>query len=149
LRVVLVHPHEHVVREPLVEVLDARLDAFERRQVAVGPGLEIDVVEAPILVAAPVLDVEQVPVVVRPVEEADPAIAVVRDDARVSAVQIADPDVEDAVVRGNPRETAAVGRDPRAEALGIAEEDGARDERDDRATLREGARSPAAWGRIP
>jgi hypothetical protein len=136
LRVVLVQPDQDVVREPLVEVLDARLDVLVRRQVAVGAGLEIDVVQPPVLVAAAVLDVEQVAVVVRPVEKADPAVAIVGDDAGVLSTAVTDPDVEDALVRGDPRETTSVRRDPRAEPLGIAEEDGARDERGDRVTLR-------------
>jgi hypothetical protein len=44
LRIVLVQPDEDVSREPLVEVIDARLDALERGQVTIRSRLEVDVV---------------------------------------------------------------------------------------------------------
>jgi hypothetical protein len=140
------------VRKALVDVLHTRLDALERRQVAIRSGLEVDVVQPPVLVATPVLEVEEVAVVVRPVEEPDPAVPIVGDDACVLSVEIADPGVQDTVLGSDPGEASAVRRDSGAEPFGIAEEDRARDERNDRITLREpgsGEPGPAAVPRNP
>ncbi len=62
------------------------LHALERGQVAVLHGLDVDVVQPPVLVAAGVLDVQQVPAVVGPAELADAAVGVVGDDPRCGQV---------------------------------------------------------------
>ena len=133
LRVVPVEAHQDAVREVLADFDHLGLDPFEGRQV---PGLTVavdvvDGVDAPVLVALLVLDVEEVTVVVGPEEAPDAALAVMGDGpSRLDVVQGGQEDIEDPVVGRNPSHQGAVGRDPGAEALRIAEQDPARDERD-------------------
>jgi hypothetical protein len=72
LRVVPVDPDQHLVAVALAGGDDPRLDAVERRQVAPRHRLHVDVVQPPVLVAAGVLQVQQVPAVPRPGEHPTP-----------------------------------------------------------------------------
>ena len=83
LRVVAVEPDEHRLRVVLVDVDEAGLDSFEGREVANRPRGKVDVVQVPVLVAAHVLQVEDAAIVRGPEEDADAAVAVVRDHAVV------------------------------------------------------------------
>ena len=70
----LVQPDQHLVGVVLVVADDPRPDALERRQVAGLVGLEVDGVQVAVLVAAGVLEVEQVLVVVAQKVLADAAV---------------------------------------------------------------------------
>ena len=130
LRVLPVQADEDPVGEVLVDVLDACLDALERRQVSLLTRLELDVVQPPVLVAAPILEVQDAPVVGAPEELADPPVVVVRHDPIVVGAHRAQPHVQDAFVRREPGQPAAVGRDAGREPLGVSEQDFARNEWD-------------------
>ena len=82
LRVVTVDPDQHLVPVALAGGDDPRLDAVERRQVAPGHRLHVDVVQPPVLVTAGVLQVQQVPAVPRPGEHPDAPVGVVGDHLR-------------------------------------------------------------------
>ena len=131
LLVVGVQADEDRVGEALVALLHPGLDALERGDVAGGAAVEVDGEQVPVLVAADVLDVEQVTVVVGPEEGADAPVAVLGDrlgllERRAHGV---DPHVQHAGVGRDPRQPGAVGRDAGADPLGVAEQDLARDER--------------------
>ena len=132
LRVVDVEPDEDLVGKVLVGLLHPGLDPGERGEVADLVGLQVDVVEAPVLVAADVLGVEQVAVVVGPEERADPAVPVDGDGPGLVRTDGAQPHVEDALVGGEPGQAGAVGRDARAGPFGVAEEHFTGDEGDGR-----------------
>ncbi len=106
-----------------VDVDHLDLDPFERREVpGLAPG-EVDGVEPPVLVAAPVLEVEQVAPVMGPEEVPDAPIAIVGDDGSLlRAINRGDPHVQHAIIRSDPAEAAAIGGDPRADPLGVAEQ---------------------------
>jgi hypothetical protein len=104
------------------------LDVLERGEVARAAVPQVDAIEVPVLVAAAVLHVEQVPVVVGPPEGPDAALPVLGHRPEVVATGRADPHVEDAVDRGQVREPGSVRRDRRADARRIAEQDASRDQ---------------------
>ena len=105
-------------------------DLLEGREVALGAGREVDRVDVPVLVAALVLQVEDVRVVEGPEVDADAAAGVLGD--RLGGRQVADrrdPDVQHAVDRRQPGEAGAVGADGDRGALGVAEQQLAREQR--------------------
>ena len=134
LRVVAVEPDQDLVRERALHPDDLGLHAVERGQVTPGHSRQVDVVQAPVLVAAGVLQVQQMAAVVRPEKLPDAPVGVVGDDAggsQVDAVRHADrgqPYVQDALVRRDPGQLGAVGGDARADPLGVAEQDRKRNE---------------------
>ena len=85
-------------------------------------GRDVGLVEPPVLVAADVLRVEDVLVVVLPMEVADAALGVVGDGAVVALAERANPDIQHAVHGRQVAELLAVGRDLRVGALGVSEE---------------------------
>ena len=114
LRVVPVDPDQHLVAVALAGGDDPRLDAVERRQVAPRHRLHVDVVQPPVLVAAGVLQVQQVPAVPRPGEDPDTPVGVVGDHLRAVPVHAGgadrrDPHVEHPVAGSDPGQLAAVG----------------------------------------
>ena len=130
LRVVAVQPDQDCVRHVLVDMDDPGLDARKRRQVARSARFEVDVVKAPVLVSALVLEIDDAAVVRRPEVLVDAAVAIVRDHPCIVRADRLHPDVEDAVMRRDPREQPSVERDARADPLRVAEEDLAGYERD-------------------
>ena len=82
LRVVAVQPDQDLGRELLVPGDQLGLHVVERRQVPPLHGLQVDVVQPPVLVPAGVLQVQQVLGVVRPGEHADAPVGVVGDHPR-------------------------------------------------------------------
>ena len=120
--VVAVQRDEQLGRELPLHGDQPRLHAVERREVAAVHGLEVDVVQPPVLVAAGVLQVQQVPGIVGPRERADAAVAVVGDHLGRRQVHPGagarrrDPDVEDPLVRRDPRQPGAVRGDSGADA---------------------------------
>ena len=126
--VVAVQRDQQVGRELPLRGDQPRLHAVERGEVAAVHGLEVDVVQPPVLVSAGVLQVQQVPGIVGPLEHADAAVPVVGDHPRRRPVhpragaRRGDPDVEDPFVRSDPRQPGAIGGDGGANPLGIAEE---------------------------
>ena len=73
LRVAVVQTDQHAFRVPRAQVQDARLHAGQRRQVGVLHRVHVHAVQAPVLVAAVVLQVQQVVAVVGPLIDADAA----------------------------------------------------------------------------
>jgi hypothetical protein len=130
LGVVLVQTDEDGVREALVGLVHPGLHALERGDVLGLAALEVDREEVPVLVAADVLDIEQVTVVVGPEERPDAAVPVVGDRLRLVELgaDLVDPDVQHSVVGGDPRQALAVRGDAGADALRVAEQDLAGDE---------------------
>ena len=132
-----------------------RLHAVERRQVAAVHGLEVDVVQPPVLVAAGVLQVQQVPAIVGPREQADAAVAIVGDHPRRGPVHPGvgarrrHPDVEDPLVRRYPRQPGSVRRDSGAYPLGVAEENLPRNQFDHASQYCLGGRPPVLPGGRP
>ncbi len=123
--------------EQRVGVVSALLDqlglhAVERGEVAVLFGGGVHGVDAPVLVAALVLEVDDVAVVLGPEKQPDAAHPVVRDGLEVSAVRRRPdrphPDVQDAVLGGQKGQALAVGGEAGAHAGRVAEEDLARDQ---------------------
>src|SRR5213078_525639 len=122
-----VDPDQYLVTVALAGGDDPRLDAVERRQIAPRHRLHVDVVQPPVLVAAGVLYVKQVPAVPRPGEEPDAPVGVLGDHLRAVPVHAVgadrgDPHVEHPVTGRDPGQLAAVGRDVRTDALGVAKE---------------------------
>ena len=79
--VAVVQADQDLAGEVGARLLDARLDARERRQVLHGERHEVERVDAPVLVAVLVLQVDEVAVVVGPEVLRDAALRVVRDRA--------------------------------------------------------------------
>ena len=105
------------------------LDALERGEVAGVPGLHVGLIDMPVLVAVQVLEIEHVGAVGLPEEDADAALLVGGDHLVIRLAERPHPDVQDVVgVGGQIGQAGAVGRDPRAGLVGIAEEHFARDE---------------------
>ncbi len=120
----------------LLLAMRADLDAGERRQVTPPHGLQVHVVQPPVLIPAGVLDVQQVPAVVRPGEHPDAAVPVVGHHpgrGKVDRVvrgdpERGDPDVQHAVMGRDPGQPRPVRRQLRQDAFRVAEQDSARDE---------------------
>ena len=116
-------------------------DALERRQVADHLALEVHRVDVPVLVAADVLQVEQVLAVLGPEVDADAAVGVVGDLGVVGLADRPHPHVEHALVgRCQVRQARPVRRDARGGLLGVADQHLARDQRRE---LRERGRGEA------
>ena len=146
LGVVPVHPDQDLVAVALAGGDDPGLDAVERRQVAArhaglaacgGGGLrvEVDVVQPPVLVAAGVLYVQQVPVVTGPGEGPDATVSVIGDDRAASQPTPSAPigatqTLSTPLSRRDPGQPGAVGGDVRTDALRVAEQHLARNEID-------------------
>ncbi len=156
LRVVLVDADERLARLALAGADEHRVDALERGQVATRKRLrrQVHVVQPPVLVPADVLDVEQVPAVVRPGAEPDAPVGVLGHRPRRIPVDAVsgdrrDPGVQDAVARRDPGQLRSVRGQARASPLGIAEEHAAGDEFDHGTCLPQcgesHARPSAAW----
>ena len=129
LRVVPVEADQHPPGVALVEGDEAGLHALEGREVPGGGGGDVHAVDPPVLIAAPVLDVEQRGAVVRPGERADAPVAVVGDHrGRGQVVHRSHPHVEHPAGGGEPPEVAPVGGQLGADALGIPEQDLAGDQ---------------------
>ena len=89
--VAVVEPDRQHVRLIEAQLLDAGVDAGQRREVARRPALDRHRVDVPVLGAALVLDVEHVRAAVGPGVEADAALFVVGDDARGAACRLPAP----------------------------------------------------------
>jgi hypothetical protein len=129
LRVVLVQADQQLGGELALHPDQLCLHAVERGQIAVLHGLQVDVMQMPVLIPAGVLLVQQMPAVVRPRERPDAAVGIVGDKPGLAPVDAVvaggcDPDVENAVVRRDPGQPGPVGRQPRTDPLGIAEQYG-------------------------
>src|SRR6202041_2790015 len=89
-----VHPDQNLVAVTLAGGDDPGLDTLERRQIALGPAslaacgggaglavcggrFQVDVVQPPVLVSASVLQVQQMPAVLRPGEDPDTPVGLV------------------------------------------------------------------------
>ena len=82
----IVQGHQNLVWHIWTHMLHARLHAFQWRQILYLTCLQIDGVETPILVAALVLEVEQVLVRVRPTIRPNTASDIMRDRAGGSGI---------------------------------------------------------------
>jgi len=108
-------------------------DVLERRQVADDVPVEPDGVDVEVLVALVVLQIDQGVGGVGPGVIADAALLVGGDDPGVLVAEGLDPDLQDVVLVGSEEgEAFAVGGDLRGGLDGIAEQDGAGDERGQR-----------------
>ena len=128
--VAVVEPDRQHVRLIEAQLLDAGVDARQRREVARRPALDRHGKNVPVLGAALVLDVEHVRAAVGPGVEADAALPVVGEDARGAHVAgRRHPDVEHAVLGGEPGQPASVRRDLALRARRVAEQPRAGNER--------------------
>ena len=128
--VAIVEPDEHLVRDAVADLLDARLRAVDRREVLVGAALQVDGVEVPVLVAVLVLHVEDVVVRERPAIGADAALLVLGDGLGLREIADGrDPDVEHAVDAREIGDALAVGAQHRHRAIGVREQRAPREER--------------------
>ena len=89
------------------------------------PSGDIGLVNSPVFVAVGVLRVENVQIVILPRKSMNAALVVRGHRAIVVLAQGADPDVQHIIHRSQIGKLGAVGRQRRAGALGIAEQDGA------------------------
>ena len=108
---------------------DPGLDAAARREVRGVAGRQIHRVDVRVLVARPVLRIQDLIVVPRPAVASDGPLGRLRDRHRLTAIDGHHPDVHDAVERCEIRDPRAVGRDLHPRAVRIAEERLTRDER--------------------
>ena len=111
LRVPPVDRDQHLVAEPVRQAVRDRPDPVVRREVARLAGIDLDGVDVPVLVAVPVLTVEEVARMVAPQVVPDPPAPVAGDRLRIpDRVHRRHPDVEHAVHRrqiGHPRTVVA------------------------------------------
>ena len=116
---------------PLVrQANDLRLYFAQRRQVALRAGLDIHAVDAPVLVAALILEKQHVAGVFRPQMLADAALAIVGD--RLCGLQrsgLRQPHIHHTVPGRKEGEITAVRAQARLRAHRVAEQRGARDQR--------------------
>ncbi len=132
LGVLAVQRDEQRIREAAALVHYLGLHALERGQVAVLFRGGVYGVDAPVLVAALVLEVDDVPTVLGPEVHPDAALPIVGDRLEVVPADLgtdrADPDVQDAVSRGEVGEALSVGGEAGRYPLRVAEEGFARDQ---------------------
>ncbi|MCY1007340.1 hypothetical protein OV079_17635 [Nannocystis pusilla] len=129
LLIAVVHADEHDVGVEVADAVDAGARLRIGREVAALAGLEVERVEMEVLVAAGVAHVEQGVGAVGPEVLGDAPRLVGGDRATLArVVGRRDVDVEHAVDRGDPAEVLAVGADLHVHALGVAEQQLARDE---------------------
>src|SRR5262245_22184194 len=112
------------------QLLDARTDPGKGRQVTRRVAVEADRIDVPILAAALILQVKEMPAGFGPGVKADATLLVVADDAGpVSGFDRCHPQVENPVFWRQPRQCAAVRRDLALRSRRIAEQLRAWDER--------------------
>ena len=130
LAVAQVHRDQHLVGKGRVRAFDDRAHALERRVVADVAARKVDAERVEILVAVVVLQVHERLVVFRPQVTADSAFLVRGHDLVVILADGLHPDLQHVLrVGGDPGEPLAVGRELGADALGVAEQHIARNQR--------------------
>jgi hypothetical protein len=123
LRIAVVEADRERVGEVATDVGDGGANPVEGREVDLVAGGEIHRVGPPVLVAAAVLQIDQVRRVGHPEVLPDAAVGVLGDRLRRREVpHRRHPDVEDALDRRQPRDLRAVGADLHPRPIGIAEE---------------------------
>ena len=129
---------QELLREVAGHLLDVRPHAGTGRQHADVAGRQIDTMRLPVLVAALLAEVNDVPVVVHPRQpRAEAAVRYARERPGFRDVaQRRDPEVQHAVERSEEREARAIRADPRPALVGIAEQHPAWDERGSAASRR-------------
>ena len=112
-------------------VEDAGLHAGDGREIARLAASDPHRIDMEVLGAALVLQIEHVEAVVGPAMKADAALLVAGDDARGAQVaRRSQPDVEDAILGRDPGQPAPIGRNLGLRPSRIAEQLGARNERE-------------------
>ena len=130
LRVTIVDPDENLVGEVRAYLLHAGLYAVERRQINDLVRIEIDAVDVPVLVAALVLDVENVSTRVGPEVRADASVCVLGNRFRGGrVVDGTDPDVHDTVNRSTVADVLAIGAELNPGLFRVSEQDGSGNQR--------------------
>ncbi len=123
LRAALIDADQDLVRDAVADLLDPHLDAVDRGQVPGLAALQVDGVGAPVLVAADVLQVDDVPVGEGPEVAPDAAVGVVgHRPGRARIVGRTDPDVEHAVDRRQVADPGAVRAAAHGGLVGVAEQ---------------------------
>ena len=120
LRVVFIHPDEQLVREMLVPVDHPRLHILKGRQVSCFLAFQVGGVEPPVLVAAHILQVQDVFVIGGPGVKTDAAFYIIGDGSVIILPNRSHPDIQDVVHRGKIGHPPAVRRNLWAGLDGIA-----------------------------
>ena len=130
LRIAIVEADRERVGVVAADVGDLRRDAVHGRQVDLGARRKVHRVRPPVLVAAAILQIDQMRRVGHPEVLTDSAIGVLGHRLRsVEVVRRRHPHVEHAIERRNPRELLAVGADLNTGAIGISKQRRAGNER--------------------
>ena len=130
-RVAPVMGDEDALRMPGGKLIDARLRALMRREVAHRRGLDIDGMDMPVLVAVLVLQHQDVARIMRPLIGADAASGLAGNGPRLAGQGARRHEhVHYALQRREPGEMPAVGADLRVGTLRVAEEVRPGDERE-------------------
>jgi hypothetical protein len=99
------------------------LDVVERSQIPDVPGIGINGIDAPVLVAPLVPDVQNVLVVMGPDESGNAALGIFRDGSKVLSAHIANPDVEEVVYGREISNPLSIWRNLRRGLFGISKKD--------------------------
>ncbi len=148
-RVAVVQTDEDLLRKLFAQALDLGRDFLNRREVFGLDLLQVDAVNVPVLVAAGVLQIEDMAAVVGPEVNTDAALFVMRDRlGRAGIVDRTDEHVQHAVARRQETELRTVRADPCRSLVGIAEQGRTRDQRDSGDRRRHGRIEILPGGRL-